>query len=93
MRHHFKAGDLLVAISASGNSPNVLAAVQLAKELEGRVFAMTGFDGGKLAEMADETILVATAKGEYGPVEDAHMIIDHVVTGYLVEALQAEKTG
>ncbi len=55
------------------------------------MFALAGFDGGKLATIADEVILVATPKGEYGPVEDGHMIIDHVVTSYLLEILKQEK--
>ncbi|MBF0381946.1 MAG: SIS domain-containing protein [Magnetococcales bacterium] len=91
MRYLFKEGDLLVAISASGNSPNIIVAVEFAKKLGGKVFAIAGFDGGKLAQMADEAITIATPKGEYGPVEDGHMIIDHVVTGYLLEILKQEK--
>jgi D-sedoheptulose 7-phosphate isomerase len=87
LRHLFKKDDVLVAISASGNSPNIIAAAELAKKLGGHLFALTGFDGGKLATLAHHTLLVATPKGEYGPVEDAHMIIDHVVTGYLLEIL------
>jgi D-sedoheptulose 7-phosphate isomerase len=91
MRYLFQPGDLLVAISASGNSPNIIVATEFAQKLGGKVFALAGFDGGKLATMADDTVLVATPKGEYGPVEDGHMIIDHVVTGYLLEILKQEK--
>ncbi|MBF0454301.1 MAG: SIS domain-containing protein [Magnetococcales bacterium] len=92
MRQLFQPGDLLVAISASGNSPNILEAAKLAKERQGVLLALTGFDGGELARLADHTLLVKTPKGEYGPVEDGHMIIDHVVTGYLIEKLKQEKT-
>ena len=90
MRHLFRADDLLIVISASGNSPNILAAAKLARELGGKVFALTGFDGGKLASLADHVLLLETPKGEYGPVEDAHLIIDHVITGYLVQILKQE---
>lgn len=83
MRNLFAAGDLLIAISASGNSPNVVAAAKLAHELQGRVAALVGFDGGTLKTIADVVVHVPTQKGEYGPVEDVHMILDHLVTSFL----------
>ncbi|HUJ71917.1 MAG TPA: SIS domain-containing protein [Verrucomicrobiae bacterium] len=79
-------GDLLVAISASGNSPNIIAAVEAAKHLGVRVIGLAGFGGGKLAKMADVSFVVPS--DEYGPVEDAHMILDHIITGYLYEKLK-----
>jgi D-sedoheptulose 7-phosphate isomerase len=79
-------GDLLVAISASGNSPNIIAAVEAAKQLGVRVIGLAGFGGGKLAKMADVSFVVPS--DEYGPVEDAHMILDHIITGYLYEKLK-----
>ena len=79
-------GDLLIAISASGNSPNILAAVEAAKQIGMKVIGLTGFGGGKLAKLADVNFLVAS--NEYGPVEDAHMILDHIMTGYLYEKLK-----
>jgi len=79
-------GDLLIAISASGNSPNILAAVEAAKQIGMKVIGLTGFGGGKLAKLADVNFLVAS--NEYGPVEDAHMILDHIMTGYLYEKLR-----
>ncbi|MBF0447938.1 MAG: SIS domain-containing protein [Magnetococcales bacterium] len=88
MQPLFQSGDLLVAISASGNSPNILKAAELAKERGGTLFALVGFDGGALAKLADHCLLIKTPKGAYGPVEDAHMIIDHLVTGYLVDLLK-----
>ena len=79
-------GDLLVAISASGNSPNIIAAVEAAKHLGVQVIGLAGFGGGKLAKMADVSFVVPS--DEYGPVEDAHMILDHIITGYLYEKLK-----
>jgi D-sedoheptulose 7-phosphate isomerase len=87
MRDLFRKGDLLVAISASGNSPNVIAAAKLAHELGGEVVGITGFDGGELRRLADCVVHVASEKGEYGPVEDVHMILDHLVTSYLALSL------
>jgi D-sedoheptulose 7-phosphate isomerase len=79
-------GDLLVAISASGNSPNIIAAVEAAKHLGVQVIGLAGFGGGKLAKMADVSFVVPS--DEYGPVEDAHMILDHIITSYLYEKLK-----
>ncbi len=92
MQYLFEAGDVLVVISASGNSPNVVAATRLALDRDGIVVAMTGFDGGLLATLTRHCLLLKTPKGDYGPVEDAHMIFDHVITGYLTMKLKNEPT-
>jgi len=84
----FNPGDVLVAISASGNSPNVLDAVKYAKEKDGPTIGLVGFDGGKLAGLCDYVIHAVSSKGEYGPVEDIHMILDHMITSYLTLTLQ-----
>lgn len=75
--------DLLVAISASGNSPNIIQCVEYAKQKGLKVVGLTGFDGGKLRELSDIKIHVETRKGEYGPVEDVHMYINHVLGSYI----------
>ena len=79
-------GDVLIAISASGNSPNIIAAVEAAKQIGVKVVGLTGFGGGKLAKMADVSFVVPS--DGYGPVEDVHMILDHIITGYLYEKLK-----
>lgn len=86
-----RAGDLLVGISASGNSPNLLRAFEYAKVEGIRTFALTAFDGGKLKQVADDGVHVPTGPGEYGPAEDAHMILDHLVGAYLLRRIAAEK--
>lgn len=84
LRVFMKPGDVLVAISASGNSPNIIEAVKWAKQQMGNtVVGLTGFDGGELKEMSDIKIHVDTKKGEYGPVEDIHMFVDHLVGSYI----------
>ena len=83
-------GDVLVAISASGNSPNIIAAVEAAKEIGMHVIGLAGFGGGKLAKMADVSFVVPS--DGYGPVEDVHMILDHIITGYLYEKLKQSHT-
>ena len=80
----YSEGDLLVAISASGDSPNLLKAVNFVKKRDGLTIGLTGFDGGKLKKIVDYVIHVPTDKGEYGPVEDIHMIFDHIIGTYLM---------
>lgn len=79
-----KKGDVLVAISASGNSPNLLKAMEFAREAGIKTVALTAFDGGKMKLMADQGIHVPTDSKEYGPAEDAHMVLDHLVGAYLM---------
>jgi D-sedoheptulose 7-phosphate isomerase len=86
----YREGDLLVAISASGNSPNVLKGVEYVKGRGGTTIGLTGFDGGQLKRMVDYVLHVPTQKGEYGPVEDVHMIFDHVIGTYLMYSCQKE---
>jgi D-sedoheptulose 7-phosphate isomerase len=79
-------GDLLIALSASGNSANILAAVEAAKQIGLTTVALTGCDGGKVATMADVALIVSA--NEYGPIEDVHMILDHIIRRYLHEKLR-----
>lgn len=90
LRNLAQKGDLLIAISASGNSPNILSAVHAAKELGVKVVGLTGFGGGQLAKLADVSFDVPSS--EYGPVEDVHMILDHIIASYLFQSL-SEKYG
>ena len=76
-------GDLLVAISASGNSPNIIKAFDYAKLSGISTVALTAFDGGKIKQLADLSVHICTEKKEYGPAEDAHMVLDHLVSAYL----------
>lgn len=80
---HYRTGDKLVAISASGNSPNVIAAAEWVKKRRGAVIGFVGFDGGKLKDLCDIVIHIRTPRGEYGPVEDMHMILSHLVYTWL----------
>jgi D-sedoheptulose 7-phosphate isomerase len=79
-----KKGDVLVGISASGNSPNLIRAFDHARTTGIRTVAITAFDGGKMKAMADEGIHVPTEPKEYGPAEDAHMVLDHLVGAFLM---------
>jgi len=86
-----RPGDVVVAISASGNSPNVLAAIEHANAKGAVTVGLTGFDGGRLKALASHVVHVPTEKGEYGPVEDAHMVLDHLVGSYLARRVRAER--
>ena len=83
LKVHYRPGDKLVAISASGNSQNVITAAKWVKKQGGRIIGLFGFDGGKLKNICDISMHVVTPKGEYGPVEDVHMIIDHLIYTWL----------
>ena len=87
MEELFSPGDVLVAISASGNSPNVVNAVEFAKKAGGKTVGFIGFNGGKLKSLCHHVVHVKTEIGEYGPVEDAHLIMDHLITSYLISML------
>src|SRR6185295_13568158 len=84
-----KPGDVLVLISASGNSPNLLRAAELAKSRSVSTVALLGFDGGALKDMVDEYLLIPSKKGAYGLVESGHSILCHILTACLTEARQA----
>ncbi len=84
LKNLFRKCDVLVILSASGNSPNVLAAAKLAKELGGKTIGFVGFEGGELSKICDQVIHVKTNKGEYGPVEDMHLMLGHMITSYLI---------
>ena len=86
-----RPGDVLVGISASGNSPNLLKAFNYAKEIGIKTVALTAFDGGKLKQIADEGIHVPTGPKEYGPAEDAHMMLDHLIGAYLIRLVKHEQ--
>jgi len=88
-----KAGDLVVAISVSGNSPNVTKALEYAALHDLVTVGLTGFDGGQVRRLASHCVHVPTNAGEYGPAEDAHMVLDHLVGAYLASRCRAEAEG
>ena len=83
LTHLAQWGDVLIAVSASGNSPNVLTCVHAAQQMGLTTIAFTGFDGGQLATMVDLLIHVPTRQGAYGPVEDVHLMVNHMITEHL----------
>jgi len=88
LRIYAKKGDVLVGISASGNSQNLINAFEYASISEIKTVALTAFDGGKMKEIADYGVHIPTDKKEYGPAEDLHMILDHLVGNYLMRLVK-----
>jgi D-sedoheptulose 7-phosphate isomerase len=73
-------GDVLVVISASGNSKNLVAAVELARARGVATVGLLGFDGGVLKGLVDDSLWLPTEKGAYELVEDAHAVLCHIMT-------------
>jgi len=88
LKIHYRQGDSLIVISASGNSPNVLKAAEWVKSKGGKIIGLLGFSGGKLIELCDIRIHVRTEPGEYGPVEDAHLIMNHILAHWFQNKLK-----
>jgi len=80
-----RSDDLLIVISASGNSTNLVRAVELARSRGMKTIGLLGFDGGILKEMVDDLVWIKSEKGQYELVEDAHMIVCHVLTTWLIK--------
>lgn len=74
--------DVVIAISSSGNSQNIVKAVEVAKKHKVPVIGLSGFDGGKLNQLADVKIFIPTPRGEYELVESTHDMIMHLMTRY-----------
>lgn len=84
LKNKINSNDIIIAISCSGNSENILKAVMYAKEQGVDVISFTGFDGGELKNISDINLHVNTNKGKYGLVEDIHMIFNHMIYSYYI---------
>ena len=83
LRNFAEPGDLFMAISGSGNSPNVLRAIEYANSVGCRTLALTGRDGGKLGPLAQLNIQVEVP--HMGRIEEAHMIVCHMICYYFMD--------
>lgn len=89
LQTYLRPGDVLIAISASGRSPNIIEAVRLANRLGATTIGLTGFGGGALAQTAQVSIVIDAY--DYGLVEDAHLAINHALTA-AIRARLRERT-
>ena len=88
LQNLLQPGDLVIAISASGNSPNVVRAVEYARAGGARVIGFCGHPGGRLAELADLRVIVPSDR--IGQQEDGHVILNHVLSFALRARLERE---
>jgi len=83
LKNYIAEGDLVIGISGSGNSGNVLEAIKYANEAGARTFGITGFDGGELKNIAQKSIIIRSF--DMQKVEDCHLIITHMIMQYFSE--------
>jgi D-sedoheptulose 7-phosphate isomerase len=89
LQNLIRPGDLLIAISGSGNSPNVLNAIRYAQAQCAQVVGILGFGGGAASEVVDVSIVVPS--DHYGIIEDVHLIINHIIVDYFKFKLAEEE--
>ncbi len=85
LKNKLEKGDIIIAISGSGNSKNVLNAVEYAKSCGNKIIGMTGFTGGKLKEMSDISLHVPVMSMQ--TTEDIHMVFDHLIMSIFYKTL------
>jgi D-sedoheptulose 7-phosphate isomerase len=90
LKNFAQSGDVLIAISGSGNSPNVLRAVEYARSIGCKTIGLTGRDGGKLGQAAELNIQVPVQ--HMGRIEDAHLIVCHMMAYELMEGAGSQTT-
>jgi D-sedoheptulose 7-phosphate isomerase len=86
LRAHADPGDVLLVVSSSGNSPNILEALRVARELDMRTIAWVGFGGGQALELSECCVHVAI--DDYGMAEGIHAVIGHLVTDLVVQGVR-----
>lgn len=85
LKNRLKSDDIIIAISGSGNSKNVINAVKYAKEQNCKIIGLTGYDGGQLKELSDICLHVPVKNMQV--TEDVHMIMDHLMMTVLCKTL------
>jgi len=88
LRVYGKKDDVVVGVSASGNSKNLVNAFKYSSSVGIKTVALIAFDGGKMKEISDQYLHIPTGDKEYGPAEDLHIIIDHLIANYLMRLLK-----
>lgn len=83
LKNFAESGDVLLAISGSGNSENVLRAVRYANEVGCVTIGFTGFEGGKLRELVQHCVVIPS--DHMGRIEDMHLILQHLICYYFME--------
>ena len=86
LKNFFVPGDVVIGISGSGNSGNVLKAIEYASKNRGKTVGLCGYSGGKLYGMVDIPVLVKI--DDMQKVEDVHMIVVHMSMQRIIEELR-----
>ena len=81
-----EAGDVVIGLSASGNSPNVLRAMEYARQNGALTIGFIGFGGGKLKGLCQKSIILSSK--DYGQVEDIHMVLSHIIPCYIKKEIK-----
>lgn len=88
LKNLINENDIVIAISASGNSPNIIEGINYAKEKSAKIIGFSGFSGGNLSEISD--ICIHVNSNNYGQVEDIHMVLCHLISQNIKKALAEE---
>lgn len=83
LKANMRPGDVVLAMSVSGNSPNLVSATNWANDNGATTIACTGMDGGQLRQLAQYSIHIDSTKDEYGPIEDMFSVIMHIIQSYI----------
>ena len=89
LRNLVHKGDVVIAITGSGNSKNVVKAMKYGRECGAITIGMLGFDGGKVKKFLDKYVIVPS--NHYGRIEDMHLILEHLITDYLRKKIKGSK--
>jgi len=93
MENFARPGDVLILISASGNSPNLLHVAEHARQRGVETIGILGFDGGELKHRVDEVLWLESAIGSYGPVESGHVVLCDILTTCLIRDIEGADSG
>lgn len=83
LRNLYKPGDILIVFSGSGNSPNLINAINYVNSKGGYTVGILGFDGGEAKKCCTHAITAVSPKGHYGPVESLHLLLIHIINNYI----------
>jgi len=89
LMNHIRPGDVLMVVTGSGKSPNVLKAMHYARSQSAQVVGLLGFDGGPARELCDVALIAPS--DDYGVIEDIHLVINHVLVSYFAARLERER--
>ena len=89
LRNLVHKGDVVIAITGSGNSKNVVKAVKYARDSGATTIGLLGFDGGRVKKLLDKCVIIPS--DHYGRIEDVHLILEHMITDYLRTKIKNKK--